>query len=48
MEFCPVSDEQFRKIPILKDHMDIRVQNIFIGDFNDDAIMYMINELFIT
>ena len=45
IEFCPVPDEKSCKIPPLKYLIDVRVQNLFIDDFNDDDVSYMINEL---
>ena len=45
MTFFPVPDEQSWKIPILKELLDIRAQNLYIADFNDEEITNMINEL---
>ena len=48
MEFCPVLNEQSWKIPIVKDLLDVKVLNLYIDDFNNDDVTYMINELCIS
>ena len=47
-KFCRVPEEQFWKFLILKDLIDVRVLNLFIDDFTDDDVSYMINELCIN